>query len=176
MKESQAKLERRVSEFLVQAHPTESNKLESDRAKLLETMKAAQAELESKYPETVAGSTQTRRQKALAKIKAGCQAFSKVTYEYSHIMDSLACQAPEYVALVWGAIKIVLVVQINHEELKQKVKESMTQIKKQFETIDHLTAYMPKANLVSAVAKAYELFFRFLTKAVKYYSLNRFSK
>ena len=33
-------------------------------------------------------------------------------------MDMLASQAPEYVALVWGAIKIVLIVQVNHEELK----------------------------------------------------------
>lgn len=160
----------------MQAHPAERIELESDRTKYLDIMKAAQAELDSRYPNTVAGSMPTRRQKAVAKIKAGCQAFSKVIYEYSRIMDLLACQAPEYVALAWGAIKIILVVQVNHEELKQKVKESMTQIKMKFETIDHLTAYMPKANLIKAVAKAYGLFSRFLTKAVKYYSLNRFSK
>ena len=165
-----------MTEFLMQADPAERNELESSRVKLLNLMKSAQAEQEQKYPATTAETVLTRRQVAQAKIKSGCKAFSEVTYEYSKMMDLLVAQAPEYVSLVWGAIKIVLVVQINHEELKQKVKEYMEQIKIRFEIVDHLTAYMPKANLVTSVAKAYELFSRFLAKAVKYYSLNRFSE
>lgn len=72
-------------------------------------------------------------------------------------------------------MKIVLVVHINHEELRKKVKKHIEQTKSRFETVDHLTAYMPKANLVRSVAKAYELFSRFLAKPVKYCSLSRFS-
>ena len=169
-------MERRITEFLIQADPAERDDLESGRNKLLALIKSAQAEQERKYPEMTSETVRTRRQVAQAKIKAGYKTFSEVTYEYSKIMDVLVNQAPEYVSLVWGAIKIVLVVQINHQELKQKVKEYMEQIKAKFEIIDHLTAYMPKANLVVSVAKAYELFSRFLAKAVKYYSLNRFSE
>ena len=66
--------------------------------------------------------------------------------------------------------------QINHAELKQKVKEYMEQINFKFGMIDHLTAYMPRTSLVRSVAKAYDLFSRFLAKAVKYYLLSRFSK
>ena len=143
---------------------------------MLEAMRAAQDEQAKKYPEITDQSIQTRRQKFQAKLKASCRTFSEVLYEYSKIMDLLANSAPEYVALAWGAIKIVLVVQINHEELKQKVRIYLEQIKTKFETIDHLTAYLPRANLVVAVARAYELFSRFLAKAVRYYTLNRFSK
>lgn len=169
-------MENRITQFLAQANPTERNNFESSRTDLLNLMKAAQAEQENRYPETTANLVHTRRQVAQAKIKAGCKAFSEVTYEYSKIMDVLVNQAPEYVSLIWGAIKLVIVVQINHQELKRKVKEHMDQIKIKFEIIDRLTAYMPKANLVVSVAKAYELFSRFLAKAVKYYSLNRLSE
>ena len=164
-----------MTEFLTQADSTERNELESSRIRLLDLMKSAQAEQEHRYPVTTE-TVLTQRQVAQAKIRSGWKAFSEVAYEYSKVMDLLVEQAPEYVSLVWGAIKIVLVVQINHEELKQKVKEHMDQIKIRFEIVDHLTAYMPKANLVTSVAKAYELFSRFLAKAVKYYSLNRFSE
>ena len=165
-----------MTEFLIQADPAERDELEFSRIKLLNLMKSAQAEQEHKYPATTSEMVPTRRQVAQAKIRSGCKAFSEVTYEYSKVMDLLVDQAPEYVSLVWGAIKIVLVVQINHEELKQKVKEYMEQIKIKFEIVDHLTAYMPKANIVTSIAKAYELFSRFLAKAVKYYSLNRLSE
>lgn len=175
MQESKTKLESRVAEFLNQADPAERNDLELSRMKLLEGMKAAQTEHDKKYPDIPIESMQSKSQEAKARIKAGCRKFSETAYEYSKIMDVLVGQAPEYVALAWGAMKIVLVVQINHEELKQKVKEHMGQIKSKFETVDHLTAYMPKANLVRSVAKAYELFSRFLAKALKYYSLSRFS-
>ena len=139
-------------------------------------MKAAQFEQETRYPESADKSRQTRRERAQAKIRAGYKTFSEATYEYSKIMDMLVSQAPEYVALAWGAIKIVLVIQINHEELKQKVKDYMEQIKLKFEMIDHLTDFIPRENLVAAVAKVYELFSRFLAKAVKYYSMNMSSE
>lgn len=138
-------------------------------------MLAAEKEYSKKYPETNSELIQTRSQAAKAKIKDGCKAFSATVYEYSQIMDVLTNQAPEYVALTYGALKIVLVVQINHEELKQKVRQHMELIRSRFEIIDHLTAYMPRRNLVRSVAKVYELFSRFLAKAIKYYSMTRFS-
>ena len=98
-------------------------------------------------------------------MKASCRAVSEAIYEYFKIMDLLAGSAPEYVALAWGAINIVFVVQINHEELKQKTGTYMEQIRIKFQTIDHLTSYIPKANVVENVAMAYELFSKFLAKA-----------
>ena len=138
-------------------------------------MLAAEKEYNKQHAEISPETKYTKLQTAKAKIKAGCKAFSAAAYEYSQIMDLLATQAPEYVALAWGAVKILLVVQINHEELKTKVKEHMELIRSRFEVINHLTAYNPQRNLVRAVAKVYELFSRFLAKAVKYYSMTKLS-
>lgn len=175
VKGSKVKLERRVAEFLSHADSTERADFEIGRTNLLIAMSAAEREYTKKHAETSPEIEQHKVQAAKAKIKAGCKAFSAVAYEYSQIMDVLATQAPEYVALAWGAVKIVLVVQINHEELKIKVKEHMDLIRSRFEVINHLTAYNPRQNLVRAVAKAYELFSRFLAKAVKYYSMTKLS-
>lgn len=138
-------------------------------------MIAAENECNDKHLRISREIKQNKYQAAKAKIKAGCTAFSAVAYEYSQIMDVLAAQAPEYVALAWGAVRIVLVVQINHQELKTKVKEHMDLIRCRFEVIDHLTAYNPRRNLVRSVAKVYELFSRFLAKAIKYYSMTKLS-
>lgn len=138
-------------------------------------MLAAEKEYNQQHAGISPETKYTKIQAAKAKIKAGCKAFSAAAYEYSQIMDVLATQAPEHVALAWGAIKIVLVVQINHEELKTKVKEHMDLIRSRFEVINHLTAYNPQRNLVRSVAKVYELFSRFLAKAVKYYSMTKLS-
>jgi hypothetical protein len=92
------------------------------------------------------------------------------------MLDVMVGQAPEYVALAYGAIKIILVVQINYTELKLKVREYMDQIKGKFDIIDHLTAYIPTVHLVKAISQAYTLFSRFLAKAVKYYTQSRLSK
>ena len=59
--------------------------------------------------------------------------------------------------------------------MKENVKRHIELIASRFELLDHLTAVMPRANLVAAVGKAYALFSRFLAKSVKYYSMNKFS-
>lgn len=138
-------------------------------------MIAAEKEYNNKHAAISPVTKEKKSEAAKAKIKAGCKAFSATAYEYSQIMDVLAAQAPEYVALAWGAVKIILVVQINHEELKTKVKQHMELIRSRFEVIDHLTAYNPRRNLVRSVAKVYELFSRFLAKAIKYYSMTKLS-
>lgn len=92
------------------------------------------------------------------------------------MLDVVVGQAPEYVGLAYGAIKIILVVQINHEEVKRKVKDYLEQVQLKFRIIDHLTSYIPSAQLVALVAQAYSLFYRFLAKAIKYYTQSRPSK
>ena len=176
MNDSSAKLDRRVKEFLMQANADEKQSLELGRTQLISLLKEAQIEYANKYPEMSIDSIESKRQKYKTKLKASLRSFSEGAYEYSKIMDLLISQAPEYTALAWGAIKILLVVQVNHEELKQKVKEHIERIRSSFEIVDHVTVLIPRKNLVASIAKAYELFTRFLAKAVKYYSMNRFSK
>lgn len=92
------------------------------------------------------------------------------------MLDVMVGQAPEYVGLAYGAIKIVLVAQVNHEEVKQKVKPHLEQILLKFKIIDHLTAYIPSSHLVGLVGQACSLFYRSLSKTVECYAQSRLGK
>ncbi|KAJ4420878.1 hypothetical protein N0V82_004057 [Gnomoniopsis sp. IMI 355080] len=110
------------------------------------------------------------------RVKGGLNAFNAVAYQYVQILDVMVGQAPEYVGIAYGAVKILLIAQISHEELKTKVKEHLEDIQLKFKIIDHLTAYMPSSQLVSLVAQAYSLFNRFIAKAIKHYTRSRHVK
>jgi kynureninase len=99
-----------------------------------------------------------------------------VAYEYVKILDYMVGSAPEYLGLAYGAIKILLVAQINNEEVKEKVKGYLEQIQSKFRDIDHLTAYMPSSRLITLIAEVYCLFSVFLRKAIKHYTQHRLSK
>lgn len=110
------------------------------------------------------------------RVRTAWRATTDVAYEYVQMLDVVVGQAPEYVGLAYGAIKIILVVQVNHEEVKRKVKDYLEQVQLKFKIIDHLTSYIPSSQLVTLVAQAYSLFYRFLAKAVKYYTQSRPSR
>lgn len=55
------------------------------------------------------------------RFKEGYGTFLNSGYELSKHLDLFVSHAPEYVSLAWGAIKILLVVQISNEELKEGV-------------------------------------------------------
>ena len=80
-----------------------------------------------------------------------------------------------YVGLAYGAIKLVLIVQINHEELKQGVRKHLKQIQDDFSPIDTITCFVPTGKMFTAVAEAYSHFLRFLDTALKYYAIERWS-
>jgi hypothetical protein len=82
-------------------------------------------------------------------------------------------QAPEYVALVYGAVKLLLVAQTNYEEMKQNVESWMDRIRSKFDLIDHLTAYFLSRRLVDTISRMYDAFNRFLAKALKFYTRSR---
>lgn len=92
------------------------------------------------------------------RLKHGWSTTSAVAYEYVKIVDAMVGQAPEYVGFAYGAFKILLVAQVNNEEMKEKVKWYLEQIQPKFQTIDHLTAYMPSSRLVTLISQVYGLF------------------
>lgn len=151
------------------ASPEEMRSYEESRNNLLMIVQQAQNAYDSRYPDK-------SRQGMLGRIKNGCQKVSEVAYPYTQIMDVFVGQAPEYVGLVYGAVKLLLVAQINHAELKEKVKENMEIIKTKFEIMDHLTSYNPTEQLVQALGRFYDCFQRFVAKALKFYCRSRISK
>jgi hypothetical protein len=161
----------RLRDFLEIARPEDRKAFEDSRSKVLDIIKQVKAKHDVRYPEKTPGSDQ----KLIETVKAGCRAASETAYEYAQILDVMVGQAPEYVALAYGAVKLLLVVQINYEEMKQNVEEYLEKIKTKFSMIDHLTTYFPTARLVKAITRMCDFFQTFLAKALKFYTRSRLS-
>lgn len=165
VRSSKEKLQSRIEEFLAHATTDERAKVNDSREemrKLLETARSEQQQCHPEYSE--------KKMPLSARIRKIWNATSETAYTYVKDLDVMVGQAPEYVALAYGAVKIILVVQVNYEEVNQKVRLHLEQIARKFEMVDHLTAYKPTKNLITTLSEAYTLYTRFLAKAVKLYT------
>ena len=127
--------------------------------------RAVEAALREKHP---------KRHKS--KVPDMIDQFSTVALEYSKLLDVVMSQAPEYVTLAWGAMKILLVANVNHARLKKNVEKFLIHIGNQFGLVNQLTCYSPTEEMVEAVAKLYANFSKFLGQALKYYAEHKLSK
>ena len=116
-----------------------------------------------------------RERKLIDKVKAGCRAAGELAYDYAQIMDVMFGQAPEYVALAYGVVKILLVAHHNYQEMKEKTKSHLDNIKTKFEILEQLTSYMATKRLVESLTEMYDFFNRFLAKALKFYTQSHYS-
>jgi hypothetical protein len=122
------------------------------------------------------GQNPSSEQKFIKIFKKNCQEAAEIAFEFSKILDSMVQGAPDFVALAYGVVKILLYAQVNSQELKVNILKYMERIKTTFDMVDHLTVYIPSANLVNAVTQMYGLFNRFLAKAIRMYTRNRLSE
>ncbi|KAF4625134.1 hypothetical protein G7Y89_g13035 [Cudoniella acicularis] len=166
---SRLKLDTRLYEFLKESQVEDQKMFEDTRNKVAKIIQHVKVKHDERYPEGAPDSEPT----LVEMFKAGCREASETAYEYVQILDVMVSQAPEYVALAYGAVKILLVAQINYEDMKQNVESYLLKIKTKFQMIDHLTCYVPTARLVDAIATLYELFYRFVAKALKFYTRSR---
>ena len=113
------------------------------------------------------------KHKSRKKSSSGLDRFSTVALEYSKLLDVVMNQCPEYVALAWGVIKLLLVASINHSKLKENVESHLISIGGQLGIVNQLMAYSPTDNMVEAVALLYESFSKFLGKALRCYTKSK---
>lgn len=163
---SKTKLDIRLQEFLKDASASEQKAVEASRSKVLQILQEATSAHDKRYSKKKLGS----ERELMETVKSGMRAASETAWEHVQILDVMVSQAPEYVSLAYSAVKILLVVQVNYEEMKQNVEGYMDKIKTTFQMIDHLTTYQPIERLVAAIAKMYDFFNRFLAKALKFYT------
>ncbi|KAK0624591.1 hypothetical protein B0T17DRAFT_245674 [Bombardia bombarda] len=167
---SKDKLQKRLAGFLQHATEAERNAVDETREKLSKTLETALLAQSKRYPDQDGAGI---RASLSANMKKGWARTSEVAYQYAQMLDVMVGQAPEFVGLVYGAVKIIIVVQVNYEETKQKMEKYLNEISSKFGLVDHLVAYIPTARLVAALGQAYSLFTLFLAKAVKFYTQNR---
>ena len=88
------------------------------------------------------------KQQSRKSIFKGMERFSTVALEYSKLLDVLMNQCPEYVALAWGVMKLLLVANINYSKLKQNVESHLVSIGEQLDLVNQLIAYSPTDKMV----------------------------
>lgn len=170
---SESKLQSRLDEFLLQASSSELEAYEKSRENLLLIIENTHEKYDKQYGSDQDPSTEM---KFIKIFKKSCQEAAEIAFEFSKILDTMVQAAPTFVALAYGVVKILLYAQINSQELKANILKYMERIKATFDMVDHLTVYIPSANLVNAVTQMYGLFNRFLAKAIRMYTKNRLSE
>ena len=102
--------------------------------------------------------------------------FSLVALEYSRLLDVLMNQCPEYVAAEWGAMKILLLTNVNHTKLKENVESYLIVIGERLGLVNQLICYTATGKMVEAVPQLYATFSEFLAKALKSYTNCRLAR
>jgi hypothetical protein len=139
VKDSRNKLTESMQGFLQEASTDDRIAHEASRIKFLNILRDVKAQHDARYPPD----TPDGEVRLVDSIKSACRRASETAYEYTKIMDIMVGQAPEYVALAYGAVKILLVTHNNYLEMKDNVSTWMGKIKANFDLVDHLTAYNP---------------------------------
>ncbi|KAJ3540138.1 hypothetical protein NM208_g5191 [Fusarium decemcellulare] len=86
-------------------------------------------------------------------------------HHYSNIMDVMVQHHPEYVALVWGAMKLVLVSAHNHETTICLISKALAQIADTLPRVELVTILYPTERIRRAVGNLYANLVRFFIRA-----------
>ncbi|KEZ40094.1 hypothetical protein SAPIO_CDS9108 [Scedosporium apiospermum] len=86
-------------------------------------------------------------------------------HHYGNIMDVMVQHHPEYVALGWGAMKMVLVSAQNHEATICAISKALSQIADKLPQVELATVLYPTEMMREAVGKLYANLLRFFIRA-----------
>lgn len=136
-------------------------------------LEVAQEDLQKRFsPRT----PQSRKTQVWRNIKSGLEKFCQVVYHYSSVMDVLVSAHPEIAALAWGAMKFLLAVSVNHQELKGKIVYHLAEIGEQFKIVDSYVRVFPEAAMVEQVCGVYDKFTAFLRLSIDWCKENALVK
>ncbi|KAI8667213.1 hypothetical protein LRP88_01039 [Fusarium phalaenopsidis] len=93
---------------------------------------------------------------------------------FSKVIDVVVSSHPEYAALVWGSMKFLFLVTLNHQELASKISEAFCAISEALPEVDFLTSELyPIPRMQSTLATIYTHIIDFCTRALRWYSKTR---
>ncbi|KAH7308658.1 hypothetical protein B0I35DRAFT_442378 [Stachybotrys elegans] len=130
------------------------------RSTSLSDVLATTKQVESKYNEV----SQNKHS-----IRAWLEGLSKRIMYYGQVLDVLSQHHPEYVALVWGLVKFVLMGILNHGTLVAQFSQALSMIAQVLPRTE-LSAELYQSNeMKDAVAHLYAHILLFLQQAVRWY-------
>ncbi|KAM7211291.1 hypothetical protein V8F06_013323 [Rhypophila decipiens] len=125
---------------------------------LLETTR----DVENKYTES------SRSKQGVRKWLTG---LSSRIMHYGKVMDTLAQHNPEYVSLVWGVVKFILMGIINHGNLVAQFSQAISMIAEVLPITQLSLELYQSDHMKNAVANLYAHILLFLKQAVKWYTV-----
>lgn len=99
---------------------------------------------------------------------------SRVMY-YGAIFDTFSQHHPEYVSLVWGAMKFLFIGVLNHEEHLIELSKAVSRIADVLPRTELHSSLYPTARMKEAVSQVYAKIVEFSVLAIKWYKKGRFS-
>ena len=106
----------------------------------------------------------------------GMGKFCNVALEYSKLLDVVFNESHEYVSIVWGVMKVLLVANVNHARLREKVEEHLISIGEQAAIVNHFIFYNPTEKMAESVGLLYADFSQFLRTAIRSYAKSKLGK
>ncbi|KAH8881712.1 hypothetical protein GQ53DRAFT_773125 [Thozetella sp. PMI_491] len=125
---------------------------------LLETTQTAEA----KYAQT---------SESKHRLKSWVRGLSKRIMYYGQVLDMLSQHHPEYVSLVWGAVKFVLMGIISHENLFNQFAKALHWIAQVLPRCELSADLYRTDEMKDAVASLYAHILLFLQQAIKWYNV-----
>ncbi|KAF8533523.1 hypothetical protein BDD12DRAFT_898725 [Trichophaea hybrida] len=99
--------------------------------------------------------------------------FSARIVFYSSVLDVFVQHHPEYVSLVWGAMKFLFVVVVNHEELIAKISKALSLAADVLPRTDLSLLMYPTDRIKQAVSRLYAYIIQLMQRAVGWYKQGR---
>jgi len=104
-------------------------------------------------------------------LKSWIRGLSRRIMLYGQVLDVLSQHHPEYVALVWGVLKFVLMGVINHENLVAQFSKALYWIGQVLPRCELSAELYQNDEMRDAIATLYAHILLFLQQAVKWYNL-----
>ncbi|KAJ4385300.1 hypothetical protein N0V93_010361 [Gnomoniopsis smithogilvyi] len=102
--------------------------------------------------------------------------FSIVVLHYGTVLDMLSQQHPEYVSLVWGSVKFLLIGITGHARLVAELAEAMVSIGDVLPRTQLNAELYQNDMMRTAVARLYTQLLRFFRAAMEWYSRSGFER
>jgi hypothetical protein len=131
---------------------------------VLDVLEASQSKYQSRN---------AKRWKPVATAVTWWKQLSFRLMQYETVVDSFVSSNPEYAALVWGAMKFLFKVTLNHEECSSKLAQAFTEIGAVLPQAEFISQLYPTARIRATLASTYAQIVDFCVRATKWYEKMR---
>ncbi|KAF7960399.1 hypothetical protein EAE96_000082 [Botrytis aclada] len=104
-----------------------------------------------------------------SKIRRCLTSFAQRVHCYGPVMDALVQQAPEYVSLVYGAMKLVLVGVVNHEKSLAIMVDGLCQVADVLPRMENTVDLYPTVQMRKFMIMLYAQIIKFLTVSLSWF-------